>query len=177
MAVGQSSQNLYLAVTTDDVRANEGPLSSPAQVTAVKPPPTGVPSQPYPCGQTAAAMAGYATPPDRQGRATLCLAWEAGTLVSTEGLRYEVARALDNTILATHRRNWLLGGPSLGTALSVNGTLSGVTFDEVRGLYRVVLTADLGGAEPAAFRGGRLAQDEGFFQITTIAAGVRARCN
>ena len=171
MAVGQSSQNLYLAVTTDDVRANEGPLSSPAQVMAVKPPPTGAPSRPYPCGQDAAAEAGYATPPDRQGRATLCLAWDAETLASTEGLRYEVARALDNTILATHRRNWLLGGPSLGTAISVSGTLSGEPFDETRGLYRVVLTADLGGAEPAAFRGGRLAQNGGFFQITTIAAG------
>ncbi len=172
MAVGQSSQNLYLAVTTDDVRANEGPLSSPAQVMAVKPPPTGAPSRPYPCGQDAAAESGgYATPPDRQGRATLCLAWDAGELGSTEGLRYEVARVLDNTILTTHRRNWLLGGPSLGTALSVSGMLSGEPFDETRGLYRVVLTANLGGAEPAAFRGGRLAQNGGFFQITTIAAG------
>ena len=171
MAVGQSSQNLYLAVTTGDVRANEGPLSSPAQVMAVKPPPTGAPSRPYPCGQDAAAVAGYATPPDRRGRATLCLAWDAETLVSTEGLRYEVARALDNTILTTHRRNWLLGGPSLGAALSVSGTLSGGPFKEARGLYRVVLTADLGGAEPAAFRGGRLAQNGGFFQITMIAAG------
>ena len=172
MAVGQSSQNLYLAVTTGDVRANEGPLSSPAQVLAVKPPPTGAPSRPYPCGQTAAAEAGgYATPPDRQGRATLCLAWDAGELASTAGLRYEVARALDNTIFTTHRRNWLLGGPSLGAALSVSGTLSGGPFKAARGLYRVVLTADLGVAEPAAFRGGRLAQNEEFFQITTIAAG------
>lgn len=171
MAVGQGSQNLYLAVTTNDVRANEGPLSSPAQVLAVKPPPAGAPSRPYPCGQDATAVAGYATPPDRQGRATLCLAWDAGKLVSTEGLRYEVARALDNTILATHRRNWLLGGPPLKVVPSVSVTLSGEPFDETRGLYRVVLTADLGGAEPAAFRGGRLAQNGGFFQITTIAAG------
>jgi hypothetical protein len=176
MAGGQSSQHLYLAVTTDDGLLNESPLSSPAQVTAVKPPPTGAPSQPYPCGQDAAAEAGYATPPDRQGRATLCLAWDAGTLSSTAGIRYEVARTLDNTILATHRRNWLLGGPSLAVAPSaavapsVSGTLSGAPFDETRGLYQVTLTANLGGVEPAAFRGGRLAQNGGFFQITLIAA-------
>ena len=171
MSVGQSSQNLYLAVTTDDVRANEGPLSSPAQTMAVKPPPTGVPSRPYPCGQDATAEAGYATPPDRQGRATLCLAWDAGTLSPTAGLRYEVARALDNTILATHRRNWLLGGPPLEASPSVTGTLFGVTFDEARGLYFGELSADLGRIEPAVFRGGRLSQNGNFFQITTIAMG------
>lgn len=181
MPEGQSSQNLYLAVTVEDVyeedmRENEGPLSSPAQVMAVTPPPTGAPSRPYPCDQDASAEAGYATPPDRQGRATLCLAWEVGTLASTAGIRYEVARALDNTILATHRRNWLLGGPPLAAvptaavAPAVSGTLSSASFAKERGLYRVVLTADLGGVKPAAFRGGRLTQNGGFFQITLIAA-------
>ena len=156
--------------------ANEGPLSSPTQVMAVKPPPSGAPGRPYPCNQPADVVAGYATPPDRQGRATLCLTWDAGTLSTTEGLRYEVARALDNTIVATHRRNWLLGramvAPPLTAGPQVNGTLSNVSFDQARGLYRVSMAVNLGANEPSVFRGGRLSRNGHHFQVTAVAAGA-----
>jgi hypothetical protein len=175
ISTGESSQSAYLAVTTYDERENEGPLCSPVQVMAVKPPPSGAPGQPYPCGFDVTAEAGYATPPDRQGRATLCVAWDSGTLSSTAGLRYEVARALDNTILTAHRRNWMLNNVTLAPPLEagpqVRGSLSNVTFDDARGLYRVTLTADSDGVEPALFRGGRLSQNGHYFQVTAAAAG------
>ncbi len=178
---GQSSQNLYLALTTSDPRKNESPLSAPAQVTAVKPPPTGAPGRPYACGQSATDAAGYATPPDRQGRATLCLKWDEGTLSQTNGLRYEVARALDTTILTTHRRNWLQGqieikSPVTG-GIQLGGTLANITFDPKRGLYAANMTGgNLGALAPAQFRGGRLTQSDGqskkhHFQVTAIAVG------
>jgi hypothetical protein len=44
-----------------------------------------------------------------RGRATICLKWDAGTVNPASGLRYEVARALDNGILAVHLRNWQIG--------------------------------------------------------------------
>lgn len=176
---GQTSQSVFLAASAFDPRGNESPLSSPAQVTTVRPPPAGAPGRPYPCGQDVAAEAGYATPPDRQGRATVCLAWNTGNLNLTDGLRYEVARALDSGILATHRRNWLLGktavAPPVEAGPQLSGTLVSVCFDAARGLYRVEFAASLDGVAPAGFRGGRLSQGDDHFQVTAVAvkaAGV-----
>ena len=46
---GDGTRTAYLAVSTSDVRENEGPLSVPAQITAVRQPPSGEPARPYPC--------------------------------------------------------------------------------------------------------------------------------
>lgn len=172
---GRTSQSAFLAASAFDPRENESRLSSPAQVTAVKPPPTGAPGRPYPCGQDTDAEAGYATPPDRRGRATVCLAWDvADDLSPAAGLRYEVVRALDSGILATHRRNWLLGkatiAPPVEAGPQLTGSLTSVSFDAARGLYRVELTASLAGPEAAALRGGRLSQGDDHFQVTAVAA-------
>ena len=105
---GQGKRMAYFAISAEDPRRNKGPISVPIQVTAVRPPPSTAPLAPFPCNQKE-AVAGYASPPDRQGRATVCMEWTAGTSGSAEGLRFEVARALDNSIIATDRRNWLLG--------------------------------------------------------------------
>ena len=105
---GDGTRTAYLAVSTSDVRENEGPLSVPAQITAVRQPPSGEPARPYPCDLGESAGEGYATPPDKSGRAMVCVRWGQGTLSTTEGIRFEVARALDNGIIATDRRNWTL---------------------------------------------------------------------
>ena len=105
---GDGTRTAYLAVSTSDVRENEGALSVPAQITAVRQPPSGEPGKPWPCELGESAEEGYATPPDKMGRATVCVQWGQGTLATTEGIRFEVARALDNGIIATDRRNWML---------------------------------------------------------------------
>ena len=117
-------RNAYLALLTVDLSrdsnddppvslpANIGPLSTPLQVVAVQPPPTGQPDAPVPFGSLDLPVAldmGYASPPDRQGRATVHLEWRTGSVHPTAGLRYELARASDNGLLATDRRNWLVG--------------------------------------------------------------------
>jgi hypothetical protein len=162
LPAGTGSQNAYFALTTQDDRYKEGPLSSPAQVVAVKPPPTGVPGRPFPCGQSAAAAAGYATPPNRRGRAMVCLAWDLGDMAPADGLRYELARTSDATILATHRRNWLQGRADVLTPLVAGqtraGRVSAVYAGAARGLYRVSLNVSLAGVAADAFAGGRLAQ-------------------
>jgi hypothetical protein len=164
----------YFAVSTRDVRKNEGPLSIPVQVTAVKPPPAGRPSAPFLCGHPDAGE-GYASPPDRRGRATVCLAWEAGSLDATDGLRYEVARALDSTLIATDRRNWLLGAEvesPVEAGLALNGQVTSVAYEERSGTHRVEVSAVLDDdVEAIRFIGGRLAQNGSFFQITKATAG------
>jgi len=174
---GQTSQNAYLSVSTLDLRGNESPLSSPVQVTAVSPPPVGAPSQPYPCNQDSGAEAGYATPPDRQGHATVCLTWDTGDLNPSRNLRYEVARALDNGILAAHRRNWLLGkadvAETMKTKEPLKGNLDAVHLDQKSGLYRLKTNIDLAGENPAVFRGGRLSQGDRHFQITAVASNEK----
>lgn len=101
----------HVALTCVDLRGNEGPLSAAVPFTAVRPPPTSVPAPPYPCGN-ATALDGYATPPDANGFATLCLAWETNS-----NLRYEVGRALDRTVLSIDRQRWLTADrePGLGS--------------------------------------------------------------
>jgi hypothetical protein len=164
----EGTRRAYFAVLTEDEAGNSSPLTVPVQVTAVKPPPTGKPGRPYPCGLNETSEAGYATPPDRQGRATLCVAWKAGDLTPADGLRYEVARALDNTVVATDRQNWLLGKSVPGLPpvrvqiISIQPLAEGV----------LEVTAQRVGAEPdyalAAFDKGLLHQGGENFRVQTV---------
>ncbi len=186
---GASSVHLYLAVTATDDRGQEGALSSPAQVVAVKRPPSGAPSRPFPCGQGVSAAAGYATPPDRRGRATVCLAWDAGSLAPADAMRYEVARTVDSTIVATHRRNWWQGRaqvtPPLVAGPAVVATIAAVSAGPGRGLFRVSVSGLPSGTEASAFAGGRLVQPPlnpsapspgpACFQITRTDGSARGR--
>ena len=101
----------HVALTCVDRRGNEGPLSTAVPFTAVRPPPTVVPGVPHPCGHPT-ALDGYATPPDANGFATLCLEW-----ATSPDLRYEVGRSLDQTVLGIDRQGWLTAGrePGLGS--------------------------------------------------------------
>ena len=172
LAPDAGSRSLYLAVSTVDRRNNQGALSIPVQAIAVRPPPTARPGRPYPCNHRPDVAEAYTTPPDRRGRATVCLAWDAGELDSTDGLRFEVQRTLDNTIIATHRRNWLRGKasvmPPLTASPQLQGTLNNHTTDETRGLSRANFTTMVPDVDFKAFKGGRLAQGAHYFQITGV---------
>jgi hypothetical protein len=158
---------MYLAVSSTDVRGNAGRLSSAAQVTAVRPPPRGQPSAPFPCGHP--EQDGYATPPNRAGRATVCLEWiYNGPPSDMVGLRFEVARALDQTIIATDRRNWMVGQSAPGQAPAPGLPPTSITIVGVEpgsGPSRLRITADVPGDSETdvAFADGLLWAGGAFF--------------
>jgi hypothetical protein len=132
---GDGTATGYVALATTDIRGNVGTLSAPAQITLVRPPPRARPSAPFPCSDPAAAD-GFASPPDSDGRATLCLGWTyAPAPDDAAEIRFEVGRALDQTIVATDRRNWLIGRAAPGLAASpvvVTGVAAAGDLDVVR---------------------------------------------
>jgi hypothetical protein len=171
------SRTAYVAVTAADERGNESPISTPAHFAVFKPKPSGIPTRPYPCLIGPSAEEGYATPPDRLGRATICLRWAVGAVSPATGLRYEVARALDNGIVAAHMRNWHLGKPDADVQApmargGVDGAISGIEFDDARGLYRVTFEPNATVDEPLAFRQGRLSRNGRWFEVTFVAAAA-----
>jgi len=107
---GEGAAIGYLAVGATDVRGLRSRLSAPVPIAIVRPPPA-PPPPPFPCGAPSAPE-GFATLPDRQGRATLCVGWTPPPSVAT--LRFEVARALDQTIVAADLRGWLTGRSAPG---------------------------------------------------------------
>ena len=182
---GEARRVLYLAASAYDARGNPTPpraplLSTPVDLTLVRAAPSGRPGPPFPCGFAADAAAGYTTPPNRQGRATVCLQWDRGTVAPADGLRYDLARTTDVAILAAHRRNWLLGRALVEFPVVAGprreGTMSAVTFDATRGLYRATVASNPEDVPADAFSGGRLVQPpldpaspnvaRAYFQIT-----------
>lgn len=153
---GTGRRDGFVAVTAKDVRNNEGPLSTAAQFYLIRPKP-GRPSVPYPCGLDAQARAGYASPPNRSGRATTCVAWDMND--PENEFRYEVARALDNSVLAVHLREWQKGNPdvTVSAPLIAGRTLKGeVRFDPPGTQITAKFTPTEGSAAAATFRNGRL---------------------
>ena len=147
------SRTGYVAVTAADERGNESPISTPAYFAVFKPRPSGAPARPYPCVTGPSADDGYTTPPDRLGRATICLQWDVGDVSPATGLRYEVARALDNSIVATHMRNWHLGKPEADVLAPmagerVDGDASGIERDNARGVYRATFAPATASGRP-----------------------------
>ena len=179
---GKGTRTAYLAANTRSSLNSAGPLSLPVPFTVVRPAPKGKPGKPYPCGANAAAREGYATPPDLQGRATIDLCWGAGNLTPATGLRYEVARALDSTIIATHLRNWQMGkAPAAAAILPSVQPLIRATLSLVppapgqpdpaasRGVMRVSFGQAPQNANAELFRGGRLVDRNGvYFQVTLV---------
>src|SRR5262249_25317557 len=155
MAPDAGQASAYFALAAEDVRGNVGPISAPAQVTLVRPPPATGPSAPFPCGHPN-AVEGFAGLPDHQGRATVCVAWTYPPGLG-DGIRFEVGRALDESVVAADRRNWLTGRARPGLApVQVR-----VTAVELRLHGRARVRADLS-ADPSGpdgtFRGGLLQQ-------------------
>jgi len=149
-----SVRQVYIAVSTVDSRDNEGPLSVSVQATLVKPPPNGRPDEPYPCGDEG-ATSGYATPPDIQGRATVCLQWKTDDLDPLQGLRYEVARALDSGIIAADKRRWLTSEED-GNGDALEGDVRTVAPEIDSGTYLIGVEVSAGDYKVSKYKGGRL---------------------
>jgi hypothetical protein len=167
IAASEGAATAYLALGTTDVRGNAGRLSAPVQITIVRPPPP-APGPPFPCGAPSATE-GFATPPDRQGRATLCVGWTPPSAAAM--LRFELARALDQTIVATDRRNWLIGRaapglPSVPPSAPIFARVVDATFDAASGLHRIGVDSSSGGLDATRLIGGCLAQGPRRFQVT-----------
>jgi hypothetical protein len=165
---GTGRRDGFVAVTAVDVRDNEGPLSTAAQFCLIRPKP-GMPSVPYPCGLNAQALAGYASPPNRSGRATTCVAWDMND--PENEFRYEVARALDNSVLAVHLREWQKGNPdvTVGAPLIAGPEMGGtVEFDppgtQITATF--IPKNPAGFATEGTFRNGRLVTNGKSFPVT-----------
>ena len=171
-APGAPTRSAFFAVSAEDDRANEGTLSLPVLVVAVRPAPQGAPGAPYACAGTAADAEGFATLPDARGNATLCLKWEVGTLAPADGLTWEVARALDTTIVAVHRREWSAG--RVDAAPAATGAVTAGTLFQIAagppGLFRARLQTT--GAAPAVetLKGARFKQGARCWSVTSAAA-------
>ena len=170
---GKGTRTANLAVSACNDHNTEGPLSLPVAFTAVRSSLNGRPSRPFPCGSTVTGEAGYATPPDLQGRSTVRLCWDAGSVDPAAGIRYEVARALDSTILAVHLRNWKQGHGEapLPSGPRFPGAISGVTRDPQSGLYQCTFAPGNPIANRGVLRNPRLAQGGAFFEVTFREAG------
>jgi hypothetical protein len=104
----------FVALTAVDEAGHEGPISGAVPFTLVRPPMHEAPSAPHACGGSDGEP-GYAAPADRRGLATVCVAWDPPAGAATQGaLRYEVARALDRTIVAEDRKGWQVGRAGAG---------------------------------------------------------------
>jgi hypothetical protein len=151
-----------------------GPLCAPMAFTVVRPAPAGAPSRPYPDAFGDHAPAGYATPPNAEGRSTVVLRWDVGDISPATALRHDVARALDTTIPTAHRRNWLRGLAShnahlIQAGVSAAGGLSQVALDATTGVFKATFTPDVPPIPEVDFGSGRLEQGGNFFEITFAA--------
>lgn len=164
LAASDALRSAYFAAETLDKTnpAHVSPLSSIVQFLKVrniaqKP---AAPSAPYPCN-TASASAGYLKPADKEGNTTFCVQWNG----STNGIRYEVGRALDKTIVATHKDLWLkaiidTASPFVAAPVSTNGgvALTASAQDANTGLVPANAVFNLGAVPAENFKGGRLTQ-------------------
>lgn len=201
IGMDQATRNAYFAVQTSDNPAlenlnpqtaatNFGPLSAPAQITALRPPVFSVPDPPIPCQaefDSNDLEAGYATPPDHDGRATVCLKWRyENDSTALEGIRFEVARALDATIVAAAKRAWQRGdlthAPQLQReSLTLSGTLT-LTADNSADAERFttvrLATAIADNITKQALIGGRLQQQDAYGRVLQATIdGDRAAVN
>jgi hypothetical protein len=165
----------YLAVSArrGDNPPILGPLCAPVGFTLIRLAPVGRPSAPFPAGFSSAEAAGYASPPDAEGRSTIHLEWNVGEVNPATGLRSEVARALDSAIPIAHRRNWLGGRAADNTHSIRPGAAAGGTLSEVpqepdpgSGLYKASFISGASLPPDTDFRGGRLQQGSNYFEIT-----------
>jgi len=82
--------------------------ATPAELRVVRPPVDVRPDVAYPASSPAAER-GELSAPDRNGEATARIAWSESS-GGRVGVRYELGRALDSTILASETARWQRGG-------------------------------------------------------------------
>ena len=164
----EAHRSIYFCVDTTDSAspANTGSLSSVAQFIKTRNPndkPDRPPQAPFPCGQ-ATATETYLNPSNAEGRSTFCIEWadikDAQNV--SKGYRYEVARALDKTIIAVHKDLWLKGRDFTDPD-NTPKTISGLTLVSTNATTGLI-TARFTNSENIDWKsyiGGRLKQDSG----------------
>ena len=152
-------KNFYFAANAIDKAGNESPLSVIAQFIKTRSkndkPPT--PSKPFPCGNPDATEA-YLKLPNSEGISFFKLCWNDST-----DYRYEVGRASDKSIVASHRDLWLKG-LSYTTddqqSVTLNSLINIGSLDSQNGTIEVRISST-NMAHPEIYLGGRLIQGTG----------------
>lgn len=138
ITIEQAKREIYFSIQTQDTpqnyrnqrqNINYGPLSAPTQITAILPPSTVIPEAPIHWGQSFNdPKADYANPPTNEGTASVKIKWRYnGEITAPKGIRFEVSRALDTTIVMAARKAWQRGDLTNNfgfDSVSVSGQLS-----------------------------------------------------
>lgn len=125
---GKGSASAYFAVQTIDNsrQQNKSPLSLPVQhidyLKEIPPTPSAVVS----CSAAASDGKNYLSLPNREGRSTVCLQWDAvkdETGNVNRYIRYELSRALDVSIISVFRNKWMVNDPMFASSNDANSML------------------------------------------------------
>jgi hypothetical protein len=159
LAPKDAFKNAYFTATATDTSGKESPLSVIAQFIKTRSkrekPPT--PAPPFPCDNPNATEA-FLTLPNAEGLSYFKLCWNGSA-----DYRYEVSRALDKSIIASHRDLWLRGLPyssDTEQVLSSGSLLSIGSVSTVNGTVEVFISA-AGISDSSIYTGGRLLQGLG----------------
>jgi hypothetical protein len=159
LAPKDAFKNAYFTATATDESGKESPLSVIAQFIKTRSkkekPPT--PAPPFPCDNPNATEA-FLKLPNSEGLSYFKLCWNGSA-----DYRYEVARALDKSIIASHRDLWLRGlsySSDAEQALSSVTLLSIGSVNSVNGTVEVIISA-AGISDASIYIGGRLLQGAG----------------
>jgi len=159
LAPKDAFKNVYFTTTATDKSGKESPLSVIAQFIKTRSkkdkPPT--PSPPFPCDNPNATEA-FLKLPNSEGLSYFKLCWSGSA-----DYRYEVSRALDKSIIASHRDLWLRGllySSDTEQVLSSVSLLSIGSVSTVNGTVEVIISA-AGISDSSIYTGGRLLQGSG----------------
>jgi hypothetical protein len=128
LSPGEAFKNVFFTANAVDVNNHQSELSVIAQFikTRNKNDKPVAPPAPFPCGDRPATEA-FLKLPNSAGKSYFLLCWDG-----SNDYRYEVGRAMDKTVLITHKSLWLNGqvaDPSGFSAASIAG--SGLTIQSV----------------------------------------------
>lgn len=111
LAPDQRFETLWLSASIVDQGDKQSrQLARPTELRVLRPPPHVQPAAPFPEREGFDAHQGQLSPPDRNGDATVAVAWSpiaVGTM--TDHVRYELGRALDRSIISANYDRWLRG--------------------------------------------------------------------
>ncbi len=101
------------AVDKSDIESSD--VATPYELKIVNPPPNIAPTVPYPESGDSNTKKGFASIADVTGNAKVRIEWD--TIVNAQGeassVKYELARSLDKTIIATDLQHWIRGNNSV----------------------------------------------------------------
>jgi hypothetical protein len=103
------TRSMFLAVCASDDRNIRGSLSQVNQAEFVSTPVLITPECPFAKGGNLATQKSWASMPDLAGNSDIALQWNAGAFAAINGAEFQLARAMDSTIIAADLKAWILG--------------------------------------------------------------------